>query len=45
MRTIVVGTFVVVAIYLAVSHATGAGRILSAAGSAYSGGVRTLQGR
>ena len=45
MRTVIVGTFAVVVVYLVVSHATGAGRILSAAGSANSGGVRTLQGR
>ena len=34
-----------VIVYLVVSHATGAGQLLQAAGSAYSGSVRVLQGR
>lgn len=34
-----------IAIYLVVSHATGAGRLLTSAGSAGSGLVKTFQGR
>lgn len=45
MRTVIVGTFAIVAVYLVVSNATGAGKLLSAAGNAYSGGVKVLQGR
>lgn len=45
MRTVIFGTGVLVGIYLLVSHATGAGRLIGAAGNAYMGGVRVLQGR
>lgn len=45
MRTVVVGTFVIVAVYLVVSNATGAGKLLSAGFTGYQGSVRTLQGR
>lgn len=38
-------TAVLVGVYLLVSHATDAGRLLSAAGSTYVGGVKVLQGR
>lgn len=34
-----------IAVYLLVSHATDAGKLLTNAGSAYSGAVKTLQGR
>lgn len=45
MGKIVVITGVLVAVYLAVSNATGAGKLLTSAGSVYTGAVRTLQGR
>lgn len=45
VRTILVGTGALVALYLLVSHATDAGKLLGAVGTAYTGGVRTLQGR
>ena len=34
-----------VAVYLVVSHYTGAGKLLTSGGSAYSQAVKTLQGR
>jgi hypothetical protein len=45
MRTILLYTAGLVAVYLLVSNATGAGRLISAGSSAYTGAVRTLQGR
>lgn len=45
MRQVLYYTAGLVAVYLLVSHATDAGRLLQAAGSTYSEGVRTLQGR
>jgi hypothetical protein len=45
MRTVLVYTGGLIAIYLLVSHATEAGKLLTSAGSVYTGGVRTLQGR
>lgn len=38
-------TAVLVGTYLLVSHATGTGTLLKSGGAAYSGAVRTLQGR
>lgn len=38
-------TAVLVGVYLGVSHATGAGQLLMAGQGAYSGAVKTLQGR
>lgn len=45
IQTILVGTGGLIALYLALAHATDGGRLISAGGSAYSGAVRTLQGR
>lgn len=42
---VVVYSAVLIGIYLVVSHATGAGRLLSSAGSAASGYAKVLQGR
>lgn len=36
---------VLIGTYLVVANASGAGKLLSSAGSAYSGAVKTLQGR
>lgn len=44
-KTLLVGTGALVAIYLGVSYATGAGRVIGAASGAYNSGVKTLQGR
>lgn len=38
-------TAVLIGVYLLVSNATGAGNLLKAGGSAYTGAVKTLQGR
>jgi hypothetical protein len=38
-------TFITVGVYIIVSNATGAGKLLGTAGTAYSNGVKTLQGR
>lgn len=38
-------TAALISIYLLVSHATEAGRLLSSGQGAYSGAVKTLQGR
>lgn len=38
-------TGVLIGVYLLVSHATDAGKLLTSAGSAYTGAVKTLQGR
>lgn len=45
MRTLLTYTAVLVGTYLVVSYATGAGKFIGAASSAYNSGVRTLQGR
>jgi len=45
MKQLLTLTAILVATYLVVSNATGAGKLLTAAGGVYSGGVRTLQGR
>lgn len=45
MRTIIVGTFGLVALYLAVAYASNGGTLLHAGGDVYTGAVRTLQGR
>ena len=42
---LLVGSGVLIAIYLLVSNATGAGKLLASASSAGSGYARTLQGR
>lgn len=44
-RQALVYTAVLVGVYLLVSHATEGGTLLTSAGSAYTGAVRTLQGR
>lgn len=38
-------TAVLIGVYLAVSHATAGGQLLSAAGNTYVAGVKVLQGR
>ena len=38
-------TAVLVGVYLLVSHATDAGKLLTSAGGAYGGAVKVLQGR
>lgn len=45
VRTVLVGTGVLIAVYLLVSNATDAGRLLASGGSVYVQGVRVLQGR
>lgn len=45
LRTALMYTAGLVVVYLVVAHATGAGDLLRAAGSSYSGAVKTLQGR
>lgn len=45
MGKILTYTAVLVGVYLVVAHATDAGRLISSAGSAYSGAVKVLQGR
>jgi hypothetical protein len=45
LRQVLVITGGLVVVYLLVSHATGAGKLLSTAGSVYTGGVKVLQGR
>ena len=45
VRTVLVGTGALIAVYLLLSHATAGGKLIAAGQSAYTGGVRTLQGR
>jgi hypothetical protein len=45
MRTVLLYTAGLVAVYLVVSHATDAGKLLSSGGSVYATAVKTLQGR
>lgn len=45
MKTFLTYTAGLIVVYLAVSHATGLGQILTAGGNTYIGGVKTLQGR
>jgi hypothetical protein len=45
MKTVLFGTFVLVGIYLAVSHATGGGQLLNAGFNGYAKSVKVLQGR
>lgn len=45
VRKIVVGSGVLIGLYLALAHATDGGRLLSAGSSAANSYVRTLQGR
>lgn len=44
-KRVVMGTFVLVGIYLGVSHATAGGKLISAGATGASGFVKTLQGR
>lgn len=39
------GTGILIALYLLLSNASGAGTVISSLGDAYSKGVQTLQGR
>lgn len=45
MRKALIWTGGLIALYLAVSHATDAGKLLTSAASGYSTAVKTLQGR
>jgi hypothetical protein len=45
MRQVIVLSAVLIGVYLVVANATGAGKFITAAGSAASGYARTLQGR
>lgn len=45
IRTGMAYTAGLIVIYLLVSHATDAGKLLTAGGGVYNGGVKTLQGR
>lgn len=45
MRNLLLYTAALVGVYLLVSNATGAGRLITASGNVYAQGVRTLQGR
>jgi len=45
LKKFLVGTGVLIGIYLLVSHATDAGKLLTSASGAYAGGVKVLQGR
>lgn len=45
VRTLLVGTGALIALYLIVSNATDAGKLLTSTEQAYVGGVKTLQGR
>jgi hypothetical protein len=45
MRTFLYYSAGLIAVYLLVSHATDAGRLINSAGSAYGGAVKVLQGR
>lgn len=44
-KKILLGTGVLIGVYLVVANATGFGKAVSAAGGAYNGAVKTLQGR
>lgn len=45
MRTLVVGSLVVIGVYLVMSNATGAGKLLTAGFSGAAQYAKTLQGR
>lgn len=45
MKRFLIGTGILIAVYLVVANATGAGSVIQAAGGAYTGAVKTLQGR
>lgn len=45
IRQVLVGTGLLIGVYLLVSRATDAGKLIAAGSSAYNTGVRTLQGR
>lgn len=42
---VLAGTGILIGIYLAVSHATDAGKLITAGGNTYVAGVKALQGR
>jgi hypothetical protein len=44
-KKIAVGSGVLIAVFLLVSHATDAGKLLTAGGNTYVAGVRALQGK
>lgn len=44
-RKLLIGSGILIGLYLLVSHATDAGKLLNSAGSAASGYAKTLQGR
>ncbi len=45
MKSVIVISAGLVGLYLALSYATGAGRLLEAGGRSYSGIIKTFQGR
>ncbi len=45
IRKLLLGTGILIGIYLAISHATDAGKLLTAGGNTYVAGVKVLQGR
>lgn len=45
MRTVLYYTAGLIAVYLLVSHATGAGALIKAGGGVYTSSVKALQGR
>ncbi len=45
MKRFLIGTGVLVALYLVVANATGFGKSVQAVGGVYAQGVKTLQGR
>jgi len=45
IKKILMGTGILVGLYLLVSHATEAGKLLTSTEGAYAGGVKVLQGR
>jgi len=45
MKTLLTYTAILVGTYLALSYATNGGKLIGAAGTAYTGAVKVLQGR
>jgi len=45
MRTVLVGTGMLIALYLGLSYATNGGKLIAAGTQGYVAGVRALQGR
>ncbi len=45
VKKFMLGTGILIGVYLVVTNATNAGRLLQSGGNVYAQGVRTLQGR